>query len=167
MISYTTASQRVNKCQNIRALAEVNYSTEYMCTLKIRFNLTSFNFVIAEVIRSLKTNLGFGREDCQHAVIDEFLCMAAGCALGTDVCHWMFKQKSTWFKVNKIPPLSMSHMLSLCCSITPSTSPYVYFCSQFSPFVYGIRSRFSHWVWAKRNVALVCRVCVAYDTWSR
>ena len=22
--------------------------------------------------------------------IDEFLCMVAGCALGTDVCHWIF-----------------------------------------------------------------------------
>ena len=51
----------------------------------------------------LKVNLGLGLEDCQHAVIDEFLCMVAGCALGTDVCHWIFKQKSTWFKVNKIP----------------------------------------------------------------
>ena len=29
-------------------------------------------------------NLGLGQEDCQHAVIDEFLCMVAGCALGTD-----------------------------------------------------------------------------------
>ena len=26
----------------------------------------------------------------QHPVIDEFLCIVAGCALGTDVCHWMF-----------------------------------------------------------------------------
>ena len=50
----------------------------------------------------LKTNLCLGREDCQHAVIDEFLCIVAGCTLGTDVCHWMFKQESTWFKVNKI-----------------------------------------------------------------
>ena len=30
-----------------------------------------------------------GREDCQHRVIDELLCMVAGCALGTDVCHWL------------------------------------------------------------------------------
>ena len=51
----------------------------------------------------LKTNLGLGREECQHAVIDEFLCMVAGWALGTDVCHWMFKQKSIWFKVDKMP----------------------------------------------------------------
>ena len=26
----------------------------------------------------LKTNFGLGREDCQHGVIDEFLCMVAG-----------------------------------------------------------------------------------------
>ena len=42
----------------------------------------------------LKVNLGLGREYCQHAVIDEFLCMVTGCALGTDVCHWMFNKKS-------------------------------------------------------------------------
>ena len=35
----------------------------------------------------LKTNLGQRRENCHHTVIYEFLCMAAGCALGTDVCH--------------------------------------------------------------------------------
>ena len=51
----------------------------------------------------LKVNLSLGQEDCQHAVIGEFLCMVTGCALGTDVCHWMFHKKSTWFKVNKIP----------------------------------------------------------------
>ena len=31
------------------------------------------------VIFGLKANLGLGREDCQHTVIDEFLCMVAGC----------------------------------------------------------------------------------------
>ena len=51
----------------------------------------------------LKINLGLGWEDCQHIMVDEFLCMVTGCALVTDVCHWMFKQKSTWFKVNKSP----------------------------------------------------------------
>ena len=51
----------------------------------------------------LKGNFGLGREDCQQAVTDEFLCIVAGCVLGTDVCHWMFKTKSTWFKVKKIP----------------------------------------------------------------
>ena len=39
-------------------------------------------------------NLDLSREDCQDEVIDEVLCMVTGCALGTDVCHWMFKQKS-------------------------------------------------------------------------
>ena len=41
------------------------------------------------------TNLGLDREDCQHPVIDEFLCVVATCALRTDVCHWMFTTKST------------------------------------------------------------------------
>ena len=40
---------------------------------------------------TLKRNFGLGREDCQQAVTDEFLCIVAGCALGTDVCHWMFE----------------------------------------------------------------------------
>ena len=48
-------------------------------------------------------HVGLGWEDCQHAVIDEFLCMVAGCALGTDARHWMLNNKSTQFKVNKIP----------------------------------------------------------------
>ena len=51
----------------------------------------------------LKGNYGLGREDCQQAVTDEFLCIVTGCVLGTDVCHWMFKTNSTWFKVKKIP----------------------------------------------------------------
>ena len=34
---------------------------------------------------------------------NEFLCIVAGCALGTDVCHWMFKQKSTWFRSKGFP----------------------------------------------------------------
>ena len=25
-------------------------------------------------------------------MIDEFLCVVAGCALGTDVCHWMLNK---------------------------------------------------------------------------
>ena len=36
---------------------------------------------------SLKGHLGLPWEDYQHAVVDEFLCMVAGCDLGTDVCH--------------------------------------------------------------------------------
>ena len=38
-------------------------------------------------LQRLKTNLGLGQKDCQHIVIDEFLCMVTGCALGTDVCN--------------------------------------------------------------------------------
>ena len=29
----------------------------------------------------------------RHAEIDEFQCMVTGCALGTDVCHWLFTKK--------------------------------------------------------------------------
>ena len=32
--------------------------------------------------------------------------------LGTDVCYWMFKQKSTWFNVNKISICSRNNLLS-------------------------------------------------------
>ena len=32
----------------------------------------------------LQRHLGLPWEDYQHAVIDEFQCMVAGCALGTD-----------------------------------------------------------------------------------
>ena len=56
-----------------------------------------------QTVKSLKGNFGLGQEDCQQAVTDDFLCIVAGCALQTDVCHWMFKTKSTWFKVKKIP----------------------------------------------------------------
>ena len=35
----------------------------------------------------LTKNLGLGRPDCQHTVINEFLCVVTGCALGTDICH--------------------------------------------------------------------------------
>ena len=30
-------------------------------------------------------------------------CTVAGCVLGTDLCHGMFKAKSRWFKVTKTP----------------------------------------------------------------
>ena len=65
-----------------------------------QFSLKSLNKYNTQTY--LKVNLGLGRETCQHAVIDEFLYMVTGCALGTDVCHWMFNKKSTWFKVNKV-----------------------------------------------------------------
>ena len=55
------------------------------------------------VILKLKANLGLCWVDCQHAMINKFLCMVAGGAFGTDVCHWMFLKRLTWFKVNKIP----------------------------------------------------------------
>ena len=41
----------------------------------------------------LKGHLGLSWNDYQHAVIDEFLCMVAGFALGTGVCYWMFEKK--------------------------------------------------------------------------
>ena len=46
---------------------------------------------------------GLGWEDCQQALTDEFLCILVGCVLETDVCYWIFKTQSTWFKVKKIP----------------------------------------------------------------
>ena len=54
----------------------------------------------------LKGHRGLAGPDCQHIMIDEFLCMVSGFALETDVCHWMFKTKSTWFKGKKIPLLT-------------------------------------------------------------
>ena len=59
--------------------------------------------LITTFVVLLTADLGLGRKDCQHTVIDEFLCTVASCALGTNVCHWIFKTKSTWFKVTKIP----------------------------------------------------------------
>ena len=50
----------------------------------------------------VKTNVGLCWEDCQDGVIDGL--MVACCAFGTDVCHLMSKkQKSTRFKIKKIP----------------------------------------------------------------
>ena len=42
---------------------------------------------------SLKVDFSLAGEDCQQAVTDEAVCTVTGCALGTDVCHWMFKTK--------------------------------------------------------------------------
>ena len=42
--------------------------------------------------RGLKTYHGLAGPDCQHVVIDEFLCIVSGCTLETNACHWMFKQ---------------------------------------------------------------------------
>ena len=38
----------------------------------------------------IKGHRGHPQEDYQQTVIDVFLCMVTGWALGTDVCHWMF-----------------------------------------------------------------------------
>ena len=57
---------------------------------------------------SLKVDLGLAGEDCQHAVTDESLCMVTGCALGTDVCHWMFKTKVNMVQDQEDGPLSLS-----------------------------------------------------------
>ena len=46
-----------------------------------------------------------GREDCHHAVTDEALCTLTGCALGTDVCHWMFKIKVNMVQGQEDGPL--------------------------------------------------------------
>ena len=56
---------------------------------------TKVNMVQGQEDAPLKGNFGLGLEDCQQAVIDECLCILFGCVLGTVVCHWMFKAKST------------------------------------------------------------------------
>ena len=50
----------------------------------------------------LKVDLSLAGEDCQQAVTDAALCTVTGCALGTDVCHWMFKTKVNMVKVKKM-----------------------------------------------------------------
>ena len=67
-----------------------------------------FCFIKQNVVTHLyklkgESRSGLGSQGSQHPVIDEFLCMVVGCALGPDVCHWMLNTKSTWFKVKKIP----------------------------------------------------------------
>ena len=51
-------------------------------------------------------DLGLAAEDCQHAVTDESLCTVTGCALGTDVCHWMFKTKVNMVQGQEDGPLN-------------------------------------------------------------
>ena len=48
-------------------------------------------------------NLALSPEDCEHAVIDEFLCMVAGCALGTDQCHWMCNKSQHGSRSTRLP----------------------------------------------------------------
>ena len=53
----------------------------------------SFLYKMFTLFNWLKVDLGLAGEDCQHAVTNESLCTMTGCALETDVCHWMFKTK--------------------------------------------------------------------------
>ena len=41
------------------------------------------------------------------AVTDESLCLVTGCALGTDVCHWMFKTKVNMVQGQEDGPLNI------------------------------------------------------------
>ena len=44
-------------------------------------------------VYNLTTHLCLPWEDCQQAVIDKFPRMLAGSVLGTNVCHWIFKEE--------------------------------------------------------------------------
>ena len=50
---------------------------------RVRYSDEQCNLMLKEV-------LGLPWEGYQQAVIDEFLCIVAGCAFGTGVCHWTF-----------------------------------------------------------------------------
>ena len=64
-------------------------------------------------IALLKVELSLAGEDCQHAVTDEALCMVTGCAVGTDVCHWMFKTKVNMVQGQQDGPLNTTvHILT-------------------------------------------------------
>ena len=54
----------------------------------------------------LKGHLGLPWETYQQAVRNEFLGMA-GCAFGTDVCHWMFKKTVNMVQGQQDGPLNM------------------------------------------------------------
>ena len=62
---------------------------------------------IALIDSLIKGGSRSGREDCQHAVTDESLCPVNGCALGTDVCHWMFKTQVNMVQGQEDGPLSI------------------------------------------------------------
>ena len=68
-------------------MLNVNVVSENMKRLKI------VTCAVKQINIYLMTNIGLGREDCQHVVKDEFLCMVVGCALGTIVHNWMFEKK--------------------------------------------------------------------------
>ena len=65
-----------------------------MAIMKIHIEGNTVEIQWKKTILSLKALLGLPWDayDYQDAVTDEFLCMVAGCAWGTDVCHWMFKK---------------------------------------------------------------------------
>ena len=87
----------------------------YQCPLKAGVNMDTiiqhgiagyshrtlllFNYMFA----FSKANLGLGREDCQQAVIDEFLCMVAGCALGTDYAIGCLKESQHGSRSTRFP----------------------------------------------------------------
>ena len=50
----------------------------------------------------LKGDISLGQLDCQHSLIDEFLCMVTGCAWGNRCISLELTPKSPWFKVKKI-----------------------------------------------------------------
>ena len=67
----------------------------------------------------LKVDLGLAGEDCQHAVTDESLCPVTGCALGTDVCHWMLKTKVNMVQGLEDGPLSAFADIGLSLQLEP------------------------------------------------
>ena len=96
-----------------------------MCDQSIQINSTWFK---VNKIPLLKVNLGLGREDCQRALIDEFLCMVTGCALGTDVCHWILTKsqhgsRSTRFPF-KLHNCSRLHNSSVCRGVVVIMQPF-------------------------------------------
>ena len=72
-----------------------NVREEWHCTAQKK--------AIIHQVTTLKGHRGLAGPDCQHVVIDEFLCMVSRCALETYVCHWIFKQKSTWSRSRRSP----------------------------------------------------------------
>ena len=59
-------------------------------------------------------DLGLAGKDCQHAVTDKSLSTVSGCALGTDVCHWMFKTKVNMVQGQEDGPLRINENIFIC-----------------------------------------------------
>ena len=57
-------------------------------------------------------DLSLAGEDCQHAGTDESLCPVNGCAVGTDVCHWMFKANVNMVQGQEDGPLSHQKVIT-------------------------------------------------------